>query len=118
MIEAVSAMAGVLSDLQDMASAASGPRIGKPDAALGLGVGVDAAPGTSFSGALKSAIERVDGTVASANSAAQSFAAGNHDIPLSDVMVSLEQANLGLQLTANVRDKVVSAYSSIMNMQV
>jgi flagellar hook-basal body complex protein FliE len=33
-------------------------------------------------------------------------------------MVSLEQANLALQLAANVRDKVVAAYTNIMNMQV
>ena len=40
------------------------------------------------------------------------------DIPLSDVMVSLEQANLSMQMAANVRDKVVAAYSNVMNMQV
>jgi flagellar hook-basal body complex protein FliE len=67
---------------------------------------------------LKAAIGQVDGTVASANASAKSFAGGNHDIPLSDVMVSLEQANLALQVAANVRDKVVAAYTNIMNMQV
>ena len=33
-------------------------------------------------------------------------------------MVSLEQANLALQMAAGVRDKVVAAYSNVMNMPV
>jgi flagellar hook-basal body complex protein FliE len=33
-------------------------------------------------------------------------------------MVSLEQANLALQMASGIRDKVVSAYTNIMNMQV
>lgn len=113
MIEAVSAMAEMLADLHSVASAGA-PRIDMP------GAGVNSAgdaPAASFSASLKAAVGRVDGTIAAANGLAASFASGNHDIPLSDVMVSLEQANLSLQLAANVRDKVVGAYTSIMNMQ-
>ena len=42
---------------------------------------------------------------------------GNHDIPISDVMISLEQANIAFQMASAVRDKVVAAYTSVMNMQ-
>lgn len=113
MIEAVSAMSEMLSQLRQIGDSAA-PGAVMPDPAL---TASGAPAGTSFSGALKNAIERVDGAVSSANGLATSFASGNHDIPLSDVMVSLEQANLALQLAANVRDKVVGAYTNVMNMQ-
>ncbi|MGH7092503.1 MAG: flagellar hook-basal body complex protein FliE [Stellaceae bacterium] len=114
MIEALSAIATTLADLQSIAS-----DITAPSAASAGGVpNVAGGSGMSFSAALQGALDRLDGTVASANGAAKSFAAGNHDIPLSDVMVSLEQANLGMQMAANVRDKIVAAYSNVMNMQI
>jgi flagellar hook-basal body complex protein FliE len=113
MIEALSAIAQTLSDLASAASstAPSGP----PDSVV-QGAGDSAA--TSFSSTLKGALDRIDGTIASASNAAKAFAAGDKDIPLSDVMVSMEQANLALQMAANVRDKVVAAYSNVMSMQV
>lgn len=113
MIEALSAIAQTLSDLASAASstAPSGP----PD---GVVPGAGGAGATSFSSTLKGALDRLDGTIASANNTAKAFASGSKDIPLSDVMVSMEQANLALQMAANVRDKVVAAYSNVMNMQV
>jgi flagellar hook-basal body complex protein FliE len=112
MIEAIAAITAALSDIQSLASAATAPSTVQsiPDA--------DSAAAPSFSQALEGALNRVDGTVADANAAAKAFSAGDQNIPLSDVMVSLEQANLSLQLASGVRDKVVSAYSNIMNMQV
>lgn len=112
MIEALSAIAQTLGELQSLASGALGP----PDSVVPDAGGASGA--TSFSSTLKGALDRLDGTIGAANNAAKSFAVGNHDIPLSDVMVSLEQANLSLQMAANVRDKVVAAYSNVMNMQV
>jgi flagellar hook-basal body complex protein FliE len=112
MIEAIAAITAALSDIQSLASAATAPSAAQsiPDA--------DGAAAPSFSQALEGALNRVDGTVADANAAAKAFSAGDQNIPLSDVMVSLEQANLSLQLASGVRDKVVYAYSNIMNMQV
>ena len=113
MIEALSALAQTLAELQSLAPA---PPLGHPRPR-----GRSAGPGsgaTSFSATLKGALDRLDGAIGSADAAAKSFAAGNRDIPLSDVMVSLEQANLSMQMAANVRDKVVAAYSNVMNMQV
>ena len=115
MIEAVAAMAATLSDLTSLAGAATAPPSAQltPDAAGNSG----AAP-ISFSQALRNALNSVDQTIAGANATTRAFAAGDKDIPLSDVMVSLEQANLALQMASGVRDKVVSAYTNIMNMQV
>jgi len=113
MIEAIAAMSAALSDLASLAGQATAPSAAQlvPDASDGT-----AAP--SFMQALKNALGGVDSTIANADATAQSFAGGDKSIPLSDVMVSLEQANLALQMASGVRDKVVSAYTNIMNMQV
>jgi len=115
MIEALQAMSAILADLQSLAGAASAPPIDQlvPDAS---GAGDAGAP--TFSQALQSALGRVDDTIAQANAAANAFSSGDKNLPLSDVMISLEQANLALQMASGVRDKVVAAYTNIMNMQV
>jgi flagellar hook-basal body complex protein FliE len=114
MIEAITAMNAILDELQSLASAATAP------SATNLVADPTAADATapSFSSALRSALGQVDDTIAHANASTQAFSAGDQNIPLSDVMVSLEQANLALQMASGVRDKVVSAYTNIMNMQV
>lgn len=119
MIEAIAAMSAILGDLQSLASAATAPQLDQlvPDA-VGASAATSAATGPSFSQTLQSALGRVDDSISQANAAAQAFSAGDQNIPLSDVMVSLEQANLSLQMASGVRDKVVAAYSNIMNMQV
>jgi flagellar hook-basal body complex protein FliE len=114
MIEAIAAMQGILSELSSLAGAASAP------AATGgtAGAAAGAPASGSFSDVFAAALDRIDGNIATANQSAKSFAAGADDIPLSDVMVSLEQANLGFQLAATVRDKIVAAYTTVMNMPV
>ncbi|HYM72356.1 MAG TPA: flagellar hook-basal body complex protein FliE [Stellaceae bacterium] len=118
MIDPIAAMNAALSDLQSLAGAAAAPPSSQllPNPVGGADVATGATP--SFSQALHSALGRLDDTLAHANTQAKAFAAGDQSIPLSDVMVSLEQANLALQMAAGVRDKVVAAYSNVMNMQV
>ena len=115
MIEAIGAMGAILDELQSLAGAVGAPNpadlVADP-----AKTGNAAAP--SFATALKGALGRVDDTIAHANASAQAFSAGDQNMPLSDVMVSLEQANLALQMASGVRDKVVAAYTNIMNMQV
>ena len=112
MIPLITAVAGVLSALSSISSLSSTPAA-EPDPPS-----TSAASGASFSDALKTAINQLDSAITSANEKAQAFAAGNSGVSLSDVMVSLEQANLALQAAANVRDKIVAAYSNVMNMPV
>jgi flagellar hook-basal body complex protein FliE len=114
MIEAVAAMNAILDELQSLAGSIG--TASPPDLVAGP-TQAAAAPST-FSQALHTALGRLDGEIAHANANAQAFTAGSRDIPLSDVMVSLEQANLALQMASGVRDKVVAAYTNIMNMQV
>ena len=115
MIEAVGAMASALAELTSLAGAAAAPASAQP---VPDTTGAEGAAAPSFTATLQSALSRVDNTISDANTTAQAFSAGDSSIPLSDVMVSLEQANLALQMASGVRDKVVAAYTSIMNMQV
>lgn len=111
MTDPITAMASATADLGALARAASAsPAL--PESADGAG------SGGAFLEALGAALNRIDNHIASASAAAKSFAAGDRDISLSDVMISLEEANLALQTAAAVRDKVAAAYTTIMNMQV
>ena len=49
---------------------------------------------------------------------AEGFAAGQGDVNLQDVMVNLQKANVSFQQMVQVRNKLVSAYQDIVNMQV
>ena len=115
MIPIITAVAGVLSALSSIVTLGNTPKTSNSDSSQ-----PDAtdAPTPAFSDALKSALDHVDTAVATANESAKAFASGEHGISLSDVMISLEQANIALQAAAAVRDKVVAAYTNIMNMPV
>jgi len=86
---------------------------GKP-AQPGGAVGAD----TDFALALKSAIDQVSQVQQSAQQMTQDFASGSSNVNLQDVMVNLQKANLSFQQMVQVRNKLVSAYHDIMNMQV
>jgi flagellar hook-basal body complex protein FliE len=123
MIPVILAVAGVLSALASVDTLVNTPQIAAAasDAASASDAPAAADSGTAtanFSDTLKAAVNRVDDTVATADHKAKTFASGDQNVSLSDVMVSLEQASLALQAAAAVRDKVVAAYSNVMNMQV
>ncbi|MFP4697242.1 MAG: flagellar hook-basal body complex protein FliE [Eubacteriales bacterium] len=68
----------------------------------------------------KSAMDKVNQTndlEKNANKMALDFAAGKID-NIHDVMISQEKANIALQYTVEVRNKVLDAYNEIMRMQV
>lgn len=117
MSDPVTLMAGVLQEFKSMSQAAGG--LGSPGMD-GLASGASLSPGgaADFLATLKDAVGRADGAVAASETNATRFAAGDDGISLSDVMVSLEKANLSLQTVATVRDRAVDAYQTIMNMQV
>jgi len=110
-ITLVAGIAGLLTDLFTLSTAASAPTTTPESAAPN-------ATGSSFSDSLKTALDRVDDTVTSANQKATAFASGDNNVSLSDVVVSLEQANLSLQMATSVREKIVAAYTNVMNMSV
>jgi flagellar hook-basal body complex protein FliE len=114
MVAAITALGAILGELKTLAAAAGSA----PTAASGGETASAGSVDQPFSTFLNAAVGRLDGAVAAAGATAKAAASDDPEIALSDVMVSLEQANLALQLAANVRDKVTSAYANIMNMPV
>lgn len=71
-----------------------------------------------FSDILKQSVDKVNETQKSANSLAEAFQAGDSNVQVSEVMVALQKSNVSFQAMLQVRNKLVSAYQDIMNMQV
>lgn len=71
-----------------------------------------------FSDALKTALDGVNTSMVKADQQGKAFAMGDDSVSLSDVMVSMQKASINFQASIQVRNKLVSAYHDIMNMQV
>ena len=71
-----------------------------------------------FAAMLKSAVEEVNSAQLDAKQLTRQFEAGDPDVNLQDVVLSLQKASLSFQTMVQVRNKLVSAYQEIMNMQV
>lgn len=72
----------------------------------------------NFSDALKASLNQVNQVQMDAEKMGKSFAMGDDSVSLSDVMISGQKASISFQATVQVRNKLVSAYHDIMNMQV
>lgn len=72
------------------------------------------APG--FGEALQRMVSAVDSTNAEANGAVTRMLEGSGDVH--DAMIALQRADLTLQLTVQVKNKLVQAYHEIMRMPV
>jgi flagellar hook-basal body complex protein FliE len=73
---------------------------------------------TGFGDALKGALDQVNQAQVKADQLGNAFVTGDDKVSLSDVMISMQKANIGFQATMQVRNKLVSAYHDIMNMPV
>jgi len=70
-----------------------------------------------FSSMLNDALENVNKLQTESTEATESFINGETD-NIHSVMLAGSKANLALQMTIQVRNKVMDAYNEIMNMQV
>ena len=74
--------------------------------------------GLDFAASLKAALDRVDETQHQALGLARSFESGSKDVALHDVMLAMQKANIAFQGVLQVRNRLVSAYHDVMNMQI
>ena len=109
----------MLSQLRSTAS-----RINAPQAATGsdnpMASMGSPAPSSKvdFSVALKSALDQVQSYQSTSESLGKKFALGDNNVALSDVMMAGQKASISLQSAVQIRNKLVSAYQTIMNMQI
>lgn len=71
-----------------------------------------------FATMLKTSIDQVNSAQQESSEMAKNFELGATDANLQEVMISLQKANVSFQTMVQVRNKLVSAYQDIMNMQV
>ncbi len=71
-----------------------------------------------FSDALQAALGSVNNAQKESEALGKRFTQGDDTVNLSDVMISMQKASIAFQATSQVRNKLVSAYHEIMNMQV
>ena len=72
----------------------------------------------SFSEMLFNSVNNINQTQVTAKTQSEAYLAGEPDIGLNDVMVSLQKSSIALNMGIQVRNKMVSAYQEIMNMGV
>lgn len=75
-------------------------------------------PDSGFADALVSSIRRINELKVNADAQAQAFQAGVPGVELNDVMVNMQKASLAFQMGQQVRNRLISAYHDVMNMQV
>ncbi len=71
-----------------------------------------------FSALLKSSINKVNDIQQEAGQLAQRFDAGDKSVNLGEVMINLQKASVSFQAMTQVRNRLISAYQDIMNMQI
>jgi len=99
--------------------------IGGPEAngvnGLGNAVGPNAAGksgASEFANLIKQGLESVNQTQQSASNMATAFEKGVPGVELPQVMIEMQKANVGFRAVTEVRNRLVSAYQEIMNMQI
>ncbi|MGL5286420.1 flagellar hook-basal body complex protein FliE [Aeromonas sp. RU39B] len=73
---------------------------------------------SNFGNMLRQALDNVNGLQEQANDLRTRFDMGDRSIDLSDVMIAGQKSSIAFEATVQVRNKVVEAYKTIMNMSV
>ena len=97
----------LIGQLRSMATAAAGA----PAQAAGGGQ-------TDFSELLAKAVNSVNDSQQQSNELKVAFQRGDEGIDVSRVMLASQKASIEFQLMMQVRNRLVSAYQDIMNMQI
>jgi flagellar hook-basal body complex protein FliE len=74
--------------------------------------------GKGFQGELKSALQSVSQAQNFASTLQKQVQMENPKVSLEETMVAIQKAQIGFQATLHVRNRMVQAYTDIMNMQV
>ena len=87
-------------------------------AALGSSGAPAASASPGFGGALDSALKSVSAGQQQAESLQQQFQLENPNVSLEETMIALNKSQISFQAAVQVRNKLVQAYESVMNMSV
>lgn len=104
---AIDALHSTLQSLQSVASMASG---------IQSKAVTDGASG--FAGELQQSLRRVNRLQIDSQTNVKAFQAGDSGLTLNDVMIDMQKASLAMNMSTQVRNKLVGAYKDIMAMPV
>lgn len=96
----------LLSELRQTAAKAGSQEPAAPAGAAG------------FADLLKASLDQVASAQSTSTALARAFDAEDPNVNLQEVMASLAKANVSFQTMVQVRNRLVSAYQEIMNLQV
>lgn len=100
------------------APSAPGASAGLAGASSAQAAGDASAPaGSAFASILKRGIDQVSQSEAKANDLATQFQRGTPGVDLPQVMIEMQKATVSLRALTEVRNRFVSVYQDIMNMQ-
>jgi len=71
-----------------------------------------------FGETLKAAVDKTNNLQLTADQMTKDFVSGENNMDLHEVMISMQKANVTFQTMVQVRNKLVTSYQEIMNMQV
>ena len=97
-------------------SSAAGSVLNRPKAGGNAASGTGAGATASFGDALGRLIDGVEQSTATANTAIGGMM--NKTVDVHEAMIALQREELSLQLTVQVRNKLMSAYQEIMRMPI
>lgn len=80
--------------------------------------GTSAVAGGGFRSAMADALSKVSADHTEATRLQRELTLDNPAVSLEQTMMAMQKAQIGFQATLQVRNRLVSAYSEIMNMQV
>ncbi|WP_299595862.1 flagellar hook-basal body complex protein FliE [uncultured Microbulbifer sp.] len=107
-------MQGMLNQMRGLASEAAAPRA-LPDLSAPGGA---PAVGGGFGEALKESLQRINALQIESGARSRAFQSGESDVALHEVMIAGQKAGIAFELGVQVRNRLLTAYKDIMNMQV
>jgi flagellar hook-basal body complex protein FliE len=88
-------------------------KLGKPGAA-----GVPGVASGGFGEAFKTALQNVSAAQNKSSELQTQFQLGNKNVSLEETMLAMQKSQIGFQAALHVRNRMMQAYTDVMNMQV
>ena len=76
------------------------------------------APTADFASLMKSSVDHIAAMQNQASSLAQAYESGDKSVDLTKVMLEVQKADLAFRAMTQVRNKLLDAYTQVMNMSV
>ena len=105
-----------LNSLNALTAATARPVAGVP--AAGAGKVQGPAQGAGFGEAFRAALQNVSAAQNQASQLQTEFQLGNPNVSLEQTMLAMQKSQIGFQAALHVRNRMMQAYTDVMNMQV